>query len=121
MLNKIFAPDYEPGRYAGIRFFLGGGRPRHASKLPAMGPDALGGKGTYRVRCYQNCYPTRRDDPGWRRTKDDSRAKKWKRLGSLKDLERPGGAAVNELGNRCSIRLSYGTKTLILLYFYCSL
>jgi hypothetical protein len=80
-------------------------------------PTPLARRRTGRVRCYRNCYPTHCDDPGRKQTKNDTTLRKCRQIGALRRIPVSTEIVVNELGNRCSIRLSYGTKRGISLSF----
>ena len=59
--------------------------------------------------CYRNCYRTRRDALGKKRMQNDQNVEKYLRIGMFGDTQGRLGTKCIELGNRCSIRLSYGT------------
>jgi hypothetical protein len=59
--------------------------------------------------CYRNCYRTRRHALGKKRMQNDQNVEKYLRIGMFGDTQGRLGTKCIELGNRCSIRLSYGT------------
>ena len=70
---------------------------------------ACPGPRTFRVHCYPICYPTAWDEPGLKRMENVAASVFDNRFSTFRPSSGLTGMLAIELGNRCSIRLSYGT------------